>query len=288
MNAFLASTFAGILGAALASLGTGAALYFALIDEDNPIRTNWALYCAKLDGELQFQLIRNTGANIARIQVVSMAILIALSMGLGEPVLFILAGLIGILPYAVLSSNSAKRREQLELQLDSWLLMLANALKATPAIGEAIRSTITLVQPPIAEEVDLMTKENQLGTPLDKAVLNASERMGSPTISGALATLVIARQTGGNLSEILETSAGSLREMQRLDGVVRTKTAEGKGQLWVLGVMPFVMTGLLTLMDENWLVPLTNTGLGYVVLTLAGVFWLVAILWARKILDVDI
>ncbi|MDH5491707.1 MAG: type II secretion system F family protein, partial [Myxococcales bacterium] len=160
--------------------------------------------------------------------------------------------------------------------------------KASPSIGESIRSTTNLVQAPFSEELDLLVKENKLGTPIDQAILNTSERIGSPIVSGALATLVIARQTGGDLPTILESSAGSLREMQRLEGVVKTKTAEGKGQVLVLGVMPFLMMGLLTWIERDWLKPLGEATIGFVIVAISATLWLVAIIWARNILDVDV
>jgi tight adherence protein B len=181
-----------------------------------------------------------------------------------------------------------ERVRRLEQQLDGWLLMLANALKATPSIGESIKSTVNLVQAPFSEELDLLVKENKLGTPVDQAILNAGDRIGSPVVSGALATLVIGRQTGGDMPRILEASAASLREMARLEGVVRSKTAEGKGQVLVLAIMPFAMIGLLSSVDPEWLTPLTTNFVGYIIVAIAMSLWLVAIFWARKILDVDI
>ena len=92
--------------------------------------------------------------------------------------------------------------------------------------------------------------------------------MQSPVIAGALATLIIARQTGGDLSQTLETAATSLREMSRLEGVVRSKTAEGKGQVVVLAVVPFLMVALLGWIDPTWLSPLTDNFAGYVVVAI--------------------
>ena len=166
--------------------------------------------------------------------------------------------------------------------------MLANALKATPAIGEALNSTVNLVQSPMRDELDLLVKENQLGTPLDQAILNSSERIGSPIVSGALAMLVVARQTGGDLPSILETSASSLREMARLEGVVRTKTAEGKGQVWVLGALPWGLVVLLAWMDPAWFSSLTENFLGNIILVMAATCYISALVWARSILSVDI
>ena len=288
MNDFLASSVSGWLAIALMGVGAGIAIYLALALESSPLREGFARYVRYLDGYVRFLLLKQTAAEIARNQAIGVAVLVLLFAATGSLLFVPLILLVAVVPAISLERKKKERIEKLETQLDGWLLMLANALKATPAIGEAIRSTVNLVQPPMSEELDLMVKENQLGTPLDQAVMNSSERIGSPVISGALATLIIARQTGGDLPTILETSAASLREMARLEGVVRSKTAEGKGQTWVLGIVPFAMTLLLSWIDPNWMVPLTQNFVGYIIITIAMTLWLVGILWARKILAVDI
>ncbi|MEM9068507.1 MAG: type II secretion system F family protein [Myxococcota bacterium] len=288
MTGFLANSLSGYIAIALMGIGSGLFVYLSVALPNSPMKGKWRQYTAFLDTYIRFLLLRTTGNQIAQGQLVGICVCIILLILTGNVLLIMAIVLVMVLPWAWLENKRAQRVEELEAQLDSWLLMLSNSLKATPAIGEALRSTVNLTRPPMSEELDLMVKENQLGTPVDKVVLNASERMQSQTISGALATIVIARQTGGNLSEILETSAASLREMARLEGVVRTKTAEGKGQVIVLAVMPFAMSGILTMVDRNWLVPLTSNFIGYIILTISMTFWFVAIIWARKILAVDI
>ena len=191
-------------------------------------------------------------------------------------------------PLVVLRSKHDERVRLLEESLDGWLLMLANALKASPSLGEALQSSAKLIRPPFSEELDLVIKENKLGTPLDQALLNMSTRIKSRIISSSLATVLVGRQTGGDLPSILEQSASTLREMARLEGVVRTKTAEGKMQATVLAVIPFVLLFALHQVDNNWLRPLFQTTIGYVVLMAATILWASAILVARRILTVDI
>lgn len=288
MNDFLADPLSGYLAIALMAAGAALFVYLGISLPDSPLKSKWDDYVAYLNKYVRFLLLKTTGAQIARYQVVGLAALLVLTVATGNLMFLLLLVPGAVLPILWLDREKTKRIEKLEEQLDRWLLMLSNALKATPAIGEAIRSTTNLVQPPMAEELDLLVKSNQLGTPVDKAVLDAAERMESQTIAGALATIVIARQTGGDLPTILETSAASLREMARLEGVVRTKTSEGKGQVVVLAFMPFVMSGVLSWVDPTWLTPLTSNFIGYMILTVALTFWFVAIVWARNILKVDI
>src|SRR5690606_6053764 len=118
----------------------------------------------------------------------------------------------------------------------------------------------------------------KLGTPLDQAVLNMSTRIKSRVISSSLATILVGRQTGGDLPAILEQSASTLREMARLEGVVRTKTAEGKMQAIVLAAIPFVLLFAIHQVDNNWLTPLFDGGfLGTMVIVVATILWVAAL-----------
>jgi len=288
MDQFLASTFGGVVAAALIVIGLAAVMAIMVSDDDAPMKGAWRRYETHLNGLARFLFLQQKGAHIARVQGAAVALFLVLGLVMGEPLLIVLSVVVAAAVPLMLKRKVQQRIERLEIQLDGWLLMLSNALKATPAIGEAIRSTVNLVQPPFSQELDLLVKENQLGTPVDQAIRNMSERLNSPVIAGALATLIIARQTGGDLPAILETSASSLREMARLEGVVRAKTSEGKGQVIVLGIIPFAMVGMLGSIDPTWLEPLTSNFVGYIIVTMALTLWLGAILWARKILDVDV
>ncbi len=288
MSGFLSSSLAGWLSIIMMAIGSGVAVWIMVADEESFFHAKWNQYVAAIEAETRFLFLQRSAKSIVQMQAAAVIGILVLYQLTGQFLFlaFLLAAL--VFPLVWLRAQRGKRIEMLEEQLDGWLLMLANTLKATPAIAEAMRSTIRLVQEPMQQEVDLIVKENQLGTPLDQALMNAANRIKSPTVGGSLAMLVVARQTGGDLPTILETSAGSLREMARLEGVVRTKTAEGKGQVWVLGSMPWLMALALSQMDETWWPALSQTFTGNVIITVAFIMWSGAILWGRKILAVDI
>src|SRR4029078_11584582 len=95
----------------------------------------------------------------------------------------------------------------------------------------AFNSVVTVIDDPIRSEVDLALKEMKVGSTLDQALLHMASRVGSRQLHYALSSILIGRQVGGNLPKVLETTATTLREMKRLEGVVRTKTAQGTGTL---------------------------------------------------------
>jgi tight adherence protein B len=278
----------GYAGLVLLVLGTTVALATMALDPHSAIRKAHSRYCRELERQLRFLLIRRTGPEVARYQLIAIGITPVFSFFLDDWIYLLLIPPIALAPYYVLKQRCVERVRRVEAQLDSWLLMLSNALKASPSLGDAINNSGKLMRPPMSEELDLALKEMHLGTPLDQAVLNMSQRIGSQSVSSALATILVGRQTGGDLPKILEESAATLREMARLEGVVRAKTAEGKSQAYVLGVIPFVLIGAIHMVDEHWLEPLGRTTLGFLIIGVAAIFWVVAIFLARKILAVDV
>ena len=90
------------------------------------------------------------------------------------------------------------------------------------------------------------------------------------------------------MPSILDTTAQTFREMSRLEGFVRSKTAEGRAQLWVLGLFPFGLMYALNAIRPGYFDPLTENMVGYVLSFFAGVCWIGSIIVARKVLSVDI
>jgi tight adherence protein B len=113
-------------------------------------------------------------------------------------------------------------------------------------------------------------------------------RIRSLPLDATLSGILIGRQVGGDLITILETTGATLREMARLKGVLRTKTAEGKGQLIVLAVFPALILVAFDMMSPGYFDPLAASTVGYVVIVIATAMWIGAVAAARKILAVDL
>jgi tight adherence protein B len=140
----------------------------------------------------------------------------------------------------------------------------------------------------MSEEVDILVKEYELGTPLDVALDNMATRINSNTLSSTILALKVARRSGGNLPEMLSSASASLREMSRLEGVLRTKTAEGKAQAFVIGILPIPMVGLFHVIDPAFFQPLFDNFIGHMVIAVSVFIWALAIFSAKKILAVDL
>ncbi len=245
-------------------------------------------YAARLDRDLRFLRRREPAMLVAGAQITACALLGCTALLCASVGLLVLALVVAWMPGHWLERQRALRITRLEEQIDSWLLALANALRATPSLGDALASTVSLVPAPLCVELELALKEYQVGVALDEALLRIGTRVGSRTLSAALLTLRIARSAGGNLSACLERSAAALREMTRLEGVVRTKTAEGKAQAFVISVLPLPLFALLNWIDSAFLAPLPTCTTGQLILAIAATLWGAAVLLARRFAHVDI
>jgi tight adherence protein B len=181
-----------------------------------------------------------------------------------------------------------RRVAQIEKQVEGWLTTLARALEAAPSLGEAVEVSAAMSDEPLRDELDVVVSELHLGRPLDRALSALGDRVGSRTLALALSTLQVGRATGGGLPEVLRSAAAALAELERLEGVVRTKTAEGKVQAWTISVIPLPVYFAVRASDVHYFEPLEQTGMGHVLTAVAVCLWLVAIFSARKILAVRI
>jgi tight adherence protein B len=184
-----------------------------------------------------------------------------------------------------------KRRQhvaQLETQIDTLLTALANALKSIPSPAAALASLSTTLPMPMRWEIDKLLGELRVGSTLEQALGSLSQRTRSADLNSALSAVLIGLQVGGNLPSVLENTAATVREMHRLEGVVRTKTAESRAQLWVLAVFPLLVAWGFNSISPAYFDPLRATPIGSAIAVLAFAFWASALAAAHRILKVDI
>lgn len=240
------------------------------------------------DAGLARMLLPPTGTRLARVQITLVATVLLVAWIGSQPLALCLCALPFVLPRVLLQRALLRRREAIEQQLDGWLMGLSSALRAAPALGDAIESTLPLVQGALRGELQVVMRAFRLGTPLDEGLIAMAKRVGSPALAAALTTLRVARRTGGELGATLERTADALREMARLEGVVRSETASGRAQAVTISLVPVPLVGVLHWLNPDYLKPLFSTALGNALLAIAIMLWLVAFLWARKIVEVDL
>lgn len=278
-----------VSGLLLVFVGLMIGAWGATADAESPVMRYWARYCTSLERKLRLMFIWTPGSRIAIGQIVAGTLVLGLHVGVGlDPYWWMLLVIIGAAPSLYIERMRQQRVAALEDQIDGFLTALANSLKATPSVANSFMGIQPLLPSPIREEVELCVKEMKVGSTLDQALLNMGGRVGSRQLDTALSAILIGRQLGGDLPRILETTAHTMREMIRLEGVVKSKTAEGKAQLWVLGAFPFVFAVALNAMEPGFYDPLKKPVAGWAIAAFAGICWVISLIMARKVLAVDI
>lgn len=193
-----------------------------------------------------------------------------------------------VVPRMFLKRKWAERLRAIDEQVEEAMIYMSNSFKANPSLPEAIQDVCNAMGPPISQEFGVLLKEYQLGTPLDQALINMQRRVPARNLELAVAALLIGRTVGGNIPDILDEIAGTIRESFRLERVIDSQTAQGRMQAWVMGLMPAAVVGIFYLMDPELIEPLFNSFIGYGVLTIAAVLNIMGVLLILKIVAIDV
>jgi tight adherence protein B len=249
----------------------------------------WARYVNYLDKTMRLLFMEGSGKAIVRGQLAGLALVLGVELAVFEiPYWYVVVVLIALGPWLHLGNERKKRIALLELQIDGFILALANSMKTVPGAAAALQAVVPILHNPTQQEVERVVKEMRVGNTLEQSLVNMSARIGSRTIDSALSAVLVGLQVGGNLPIVLENTAATIREMNRLEGVVRTKTSEGKAQLWVLAIFPFAICLAFNWVQPGYFDPLQKTFVGYIVITVAMLFWISSLVLALKVLRVDI
>ncbi len=278
---------ASLLGAAVCSGALALRYGYA---PDSALRIRWLRYIRALDTSLGILGSKLKGSSIGRLQLVAgpLALTYIVYVGLTPIRAVLLLAAIVYGPKWWVSRSISKRAERIETDIGAFLVALANSLKASPSLGKAFARVEQVLSGPLGGELRTVSRDMRLGATVDQALLGLGARARSHAMDAAITGILIGRQVGGNLPEILETTAATLRDMDRLNGVIRSKTAEGKAQMYVIALAPPVVFYGFDSMNHHFFDPLTSTTFGITLLALSGLLWLGAVAIARKILAVDI
>jgi len=198
-------------------------------------------------------------------------------------------GLIGFFLPSFLSGLLTKKQiDKFNHQLIDGLTVIANSLRAGASFQQGLEILVQESKPPLANEFAKVTSEVRLGIPLQQALLNLSERVKSKDLAVAITTVNIARETGGNLSELLCTIAETMRERNKLQGKIEALTAQGKMSGFIVGAMPFFLLFILYFMAPEMIEPMFNTTLGNLMLGVVIILVVLGGFLIKKIVTIDI
>jgi len=198
------------------------------------------------------------------------------------------ASLILILPGRVIQILRRRRLARFNLQLTEALTGMSNALRAGFSIQQAFESIVSEGQDPIAQEFGVFLQQCRVGVHFEDALVNLEERVESEDLTLMVRSIEIARQTGGNLTEVFDQISETIRERTRIEGKIKSLTAMGRLQGIVVGLIPIFLLIIMTLLDPGMMMNFYTSVAG--IATLVGVIFMVAIGFVviRKIMNIDV
>jgi len=198
-------------------------------------------------------------------------------------------GAVGFLAVAFwVRYRKQKRLNKLEIQLEEALNLTANSLKAGFGLLQSLELAAQQLKHPISTELRRTLHDINVGSSTEDALLALGERGSSYDLDIVITAILIQRTVGGNLAEILGTVAQTMRERALIRGHIRAVTSQQRMTGYILGALPLVIMGLLSLIANEYMTPLFTTVPGMVLLIGAGVMELMGLLIIRRILAIEV
>jgi len=198
-------------------------------------------------------------------------------------------GFVGYLaPAFYVRYRKQKRIDKLGNQLEEALTLVSNSLKAGFGLLQSLDLAAQQLEHPISTELKRAIHDINVGSSTEEALVALGERASSYDLDIVVTAILIQRTVGGNLAEILETVAHTMRERGRLRGHIKAVTSQQRMTGYILGALPLVIMGILFLVSRAYITPLVTTVPGQVVLVVAGVMEFMGILLIRRILAIEV
>lgn len=191
-------------------------------------------------------------------------------------------------PEMWMNSRTEARSKKLEEQLPEAITLVSNSLKAGFGLLQALSLAADQMKHPISTELAQTIHEMNVGSHPDEALTALAERTGNYDLDLVVTAILVQRSVGGNLSEILDTVAATMRERVRIRAEVNTLTAQQKMTGVVLGLMPLGVGILFLLMSPDYITPLFTERVGKIMLGVAVVMETIGIMIIRRILDIEV
>ncbi len=213
---------------------------------------------------------------------------ISLLFGLNRAIALIIAFVAFLSPYSFLYLKRKRQFQKFSTLLPDAMDLVSRALRAGHSLTAALDLVGQEIADPVGKEFRRVSEEQNLGLPLRDALLNLSERVPIPDVRFLVAAMLIQRETGGNLVEVLDKTTSLLRDRMRLQGEIRIYTAQGRLTGWILCLLPIFMFFALTAINPNYTAPLINEPTGQHLLIGGAVLMLLGILVIRKIVQIKV
>lgn len=196
--------------------------------------------------------------------------------------------MIRVIPRIIIGFLKVRRLEQFNAQLTEALVTMSNSLRAGFSIQQAFEAIVQEGRKPIAQEFGVFVQQTRVGVRFEDALKNLEERVGSDDLTLMVRAVEIARQTGGNLTEVFELIASTIRERTRIEGKIKSMTAMGRLQGIVVGMIPIFLMIVLFMLDPDMMINFVTSLEGIALLLLTVILLGAGFVVIRKIVNIDV
>ena len=213
-----------------------------------------------------------------------------MAMVFGLPLLAVIgvAAAAGALPLIYVLNAKRKRLITFEQQLPDALDLMGRALRAGHAFSGALKMVGEEMPEPVAGEFRTTFDALNYGINLQDALQNMATRVPSDDLRYFVVAVLIQRETGGNLTELLDSISALIRARLRLMGTIRVLSAEGRLSAWILGLLPFLVAILLNIINPKFMSILWTDPTGLKLVWIMAVLMVVGIFWMRKVIRIHV
>lgn len=201
----------------------------------------------------------------------------------------VLGGFIGyVIPDTHVNRIIRKRSQKLNSQLPEALNIISNGLRAGLSFSQAVSVAGKDLDSPIGDEFTKIIRDNTLGKSMESSLEDFSERTDDEDVDMFVTAMIIQRQVGGNLSEVLDTISSTIRERVRIKGEVRTLTAQSKLSAVIISLLPVGIALVLSIMNPSYIGQLFDNVIGLIMVGAAVVMMLIGIMILAKLVKLEV
>ena len=265
-----------------------------LINEFIPLSTIWAKLWQTKTTKNTVQGLDRMFYRIPRKKIILMVTLFPLGLGLigllfTHHILGIIIGMsIGaFIPRLFIKYMEKKRKQKFAEQLVDGLMIISSSLKAGLSLLQSIETMVEEMPPPINQEFGLLVNENHMGIPFEECAEHLKQRVDCEDLDMIITAILVARETGGDLTETFSQLVYTIREKDKIDRRVRTLTTQGKLQGAIMALLPIVFAIFVYKMNPNSFDIMLKDSVGKMLLVWAVVSQIIGILLIKKLSKVD-
>ncbi len=249
-----------------------------------------AVQTQKIDRFFSSELVALNAAQCFYIYVTLIVFILVALLSIGLPVIVVIFAFVFFLsgPSLAFRYLEARRRVQMVRALPDTLQQISGALRAGATFNTALEALVDEQSGPIAQEFSLVLREQRMGIPMDESLENLGDRINSEEFDVVISAIKIAQDVGGNLAEVFSRLADTLRSKITMEERIRSLTAQGVMQGYVVTALPAMIVVALTLLETKAMLPLFTTVLGWGCLLLITCLLMTGGWFIRKVVRIDI